>query len=94
MEDDHKHGTATIKSHTSSIIFQVQESIGSFAFAFMNLRYTPWGAYGQSKLANLLFAYELDRRCRAKGLSVVANALHPGVVNTELFRYPLGSEGS
>lgn len=49
--------------------------------------YTPWGAYGQSKLANLLFAYELDRRCRAKGLSVVANALHPGVVNTELFRY-------
>eukprot|EP00435_Cladocopium_sp_Y103_P004493 s3859_g1.t1 len=49
--------------------------------------YTPWGAYGQSKLANLLFAYELDRRCRAKGLSVVSNALHPGVVNTELFRY-------
>ena len=59
----------------------------------MNLRYTPWGAYGQSKLANLLFAYELDRRCRAKGLSVVANALHPGVVNTELFRYPLGIDG-
>lgn len=49
--------------------------------------YTPWGAYGQSKLANLLFSYELDRRCRAKGLRVVSNALHPGVVNTELFRY-------
>jgi len=49
--------------------------------------YTPWGAYGQSKLANLMFAYELDRRCRAKGLPVTANAIHPGVVNTELWRY-------
>ena len=49
--------------------------------------YTAWGAYGQSKLANVLFAYELDRRCRDRGLPVVANAVHPGVVNTELARY-------
>lgn len=47
--------------------------------------YSPWGAYGQSKLANLLFIYELDRRCRELGLPIAANAVHPGVVNTELF---------
>jgi NAD(P)-dependent dehydrogenase (short-subunit alcohol dehydrogenase family) len=37
-------------------------------------------AYNQSKLANLLFSYELARRLR--GSSVVANAVHPGVVST------------
>lgn len=37
-------------------------------------------AYGQSKLANLLFTYELARRLRGTG--VTANALHPGAVNT------------
>uniref|UniRef100_A0A7S1QZL7 Protochlorophyllide reductase n=1 Tax=Alexandrium catenella TaxID=2925 RepID=A0A7S1QZL7_ALECA len=47
--------------------------------------YSAWGAYGQSKFANLLFAYELDRRCRERGLPIVANAVHPGIVNTELF---------
>ncbi|CAJ1418719.1 unnamed protein product [Effrenium voratum] len=52
--------------------------------------YAPWTAYGQSKLANLMFAYELDRRLRERGLRVVANAVHPGVVNTELFRHAGG----
>lgn len=42
--------------------------------------YSGAGAYNQSKLANLLFTYELARRLRATG--VTANALHPGVVNT------------
>ncbi len=42
--------------------------------------YSPWGAYGQSKLANVLFTRELARRVgRAR---VTANALHPGVVAT------------
>lgn len=47
--------------------------------------YTPWGAYGQSKLANLLFARELARRW--KGTGRVANALHPGVIATNLGRH-------
>jgi NAD(P)-dependent dehydrogenase (short-subunit alcohol dehydrogenase family) len=42
-------------------------------------------AYSQSKLANLLFTYELDRRLRAAGARVAALACHPGVVHTELF---------
>ncbi|MFD1150489.1 oxidoreductase [Saccharothrix hoggarensis] len=47
-------------------------------------RYTPWGAYGQSKLANLLFARELDRRTRTAGVDVTSVAAHPGLTATEL----------
>jgi len=46
--------------------------------------YHPWGAYGQSKLANLLFAFELDRRARAAGGGVISVAAHPGYSATEL----------
>lgn len=42
--------------------------------------YSGFGAYGQVKLANLLFTYELARRLA--GSNVTANALHPGVVST------------
>jgi len=49
-------------------------------------KYSPWTVYGQSKLANLFFAYELDRLCREKGLPVAVHAVHPGVVKTELAR--------
>jgi NAD(P)-dependent dehydrogenase (short-subunit alcohol dehydrogenase family) len=48
-------------------------------------RYNPDRAYSQSKLANLLFTYELDRRLRAAGATVAALACHPGVVYTDLF---------
>ena len=44
-------------------------------------RFSPWGAYGQSKLANLLFTYELARRLDGSG--VAANALHPGFVASD-----------
>jgi len=43
-------------------------------------KYSAWGAYGQSKLCNLLFTYELARRLDGTGVTV--NALHPGVVAT------------
>lgn len=48
-------------------------------------RYDPERAYAQSKLANLLFTYELDRRLRAAGATTIALACHPGVVYTDLF---------
>lgn len=44
-------------------------------------------AYGQSKAACLMFAFELNRRLRAKGIETKAVAAHPGVSNTELMRY-------
>ncbi len=47
-------------------------------------RYDRWKAYGQSKLANLLFTFELDRRARAKGAPVASLACHPGYAATEL----------
>lgn len=47
-------------------------------------RYRKWEAYGQSKVSNLLFAYELDRRLRARGLDVRSVACHPGYTSTNL----------
>lgn len=49
-------------------------------------RYSRVAAYGRSKLANLLFIYELDRRLRAAGAATAALAAHPGVSSTELVR--------
>ena len=43
-------------------------------------------AYGQSKLANLLFTYELARRLAAKGAPTIATAAHPGAADTDLLR--------
>jgi NAD(P)-dependent dehydrogenase (short-subunit alcohol dehydrogenase family) len=47
-------------------------------------RYRAWGAYGQSKLANLLFTSELQRRLDLAHLSVKAMAAHPGYAHTNL----------
>ena len=49
--------------------------------------YSAWGQYGQSKLANVLFAFELARRCERAGLGIATSALHPGAVDTNLGRY-------
>lgn len=46
--------------------------------------YKPWGAYGQSKLANLLFTLELQRRLTLDDLPVAAYAAHPGFASTNL----------
>ena len=47
-------------------------------------RYSAMGVYGQSKLANILFTYELARKLDGTGVTV--NALHPGVVRTNIAR--------
>jgi len=51
-------------------------------------RYDPWKAYGQSKLANLMFALELQRRLSAQGATTQALAAHPGASSTGLFSTP------
>lgn len=49
--------------------------------------YSRVGAYGQSKLANLMFSYELQRRlAAATGAETIAVAAHPGISDTELVR--------
>jgi NAD(P)-dependent dehydrogenase (short-subunit alcohol dehydrogenase family) len=48
--------------------------------------YSPMGAYQQSKLANLLIAFELDRRLRVANSGIMSVAAHPGVANTNLFQ--------
>jgi NAD(P)-dependent dehydrogenase (short-subunit alcohol dehydrogenase family) len=47
-------------------------------------RYQRWLAYGQSKLANLLFAFELQRRADADGFDLTSTAAHPGYAATNL----------
>jgi len=48
-------------------------------------RYSPWKAYGQSKLACLMFALELQRRSDAAGWKLISIAAHPGFARTNLF---------
>ncbi|MBN1655891.1 MAG: SDR family oxidoreductase [Deltaproteobacteria bacterium] len=68
---------------SSAHIFAPREGVD-----FSNLSgergYSPWVAYGRSKLANILFVKELARRFAGSGHT--ANAVHPGVINTNLMR--------
>src|SRR6185295_10525413 len=46
-------------------------------------RYRKWPAYAQSKLANLLFTFELQRRADAVGVELLALSAHPGYAATD-----------
>jgi NAD(P)-dependent dehydrogenase (short-subunit alcohol dehydrogenase family) len=48
--------------------------------------YTAWNSYAQSKLAQMMFAYELQRRIRAAGKSVQVQVCHPGASRTNLLK--------
>ncbi|RZS38847.1 protochlorophyllide reductase [Herbihabitans rhizosphaerae] len=61
---------------------------------FERRRYTSGSAYSQSKMANLLFAFELDRRARAAELDLASIAAHPGVTDTELAANSMRSRGT
>ena len=56
-------------------------------------RYISWAAYGQSKLAMLMFALELQRRSDAGGWGLMSNAAHPGIARTELIANGPGAHG-
>jgi NAD(P)-dependent dehydrogenase (short-subunit alcohol dehydrogenase family) len=59
---------------------------------FERREYHADDAYAQSKLANLLFTYELEARLRAAGATAIALAAHPGLARTRLWRWdPLGT---
>lgn len=48
--------------------------------------YTPWASYAQSKLAQMIFAYELQRRVRRAGKNVQVYVCHPGASRTNLLK--------
>lgn len=56
--------------------------------------YDRWGAYGQSKLANAVFAKELNRRLKAAGHDTISNSSHPGLVMTNLQENSLEMSGT
>ena len=80
----------TIKPQPGSRIVIVSSSAGNMGkIDFDNLqserRYSPmWGAYAQSKLADSIFAIELQRRLTAAGSPIIATAAHPGYAVTNL----------
>jgi len=57
-------------------------------------RYRPTAAYAQSKLANLLFTFELQRRSDARNWGLMANAAHPGYALTDLIANGPGTRGA
>ena len=55
--------------------------------------YSPWKSYGQSKLAMLMFAFELQRQSDAHGWKLLSNAAHPGYARTDLIPNGPGASG-
>jgi NAD(P)-dependent dehydrogenase (short-subunit alcohol dehydrogenase family) len=61
-----------------------------FSFSLFSIVFLPYStAYGQSKLANIIFSNELARRFNGTG--VTSNAVHPGSIKTELMRHVTAS---
>lgn len=69
-------------------VSSLAHNIGRIRFEDIDFKrsYHPWKAYGQAKLANLLFALELQKRCTAQQLPVLSIAVHPGASATNLVR--------
>lgn len=69
---------------------------GTIDLADLNWRsrtYRRWAAYGQSKLADLMFSAELQRRLAANGSPVLSVAAHPGFASTELQSHTESAQG-
>ncbi|HEX6076775.1 MAG TPA: SDR family NAD(P)-dependent oxidoreductase [Micromonosporaceae bacterium] len=79
---------ATPSSRVVVISSQAHRS-GRIHFDDLHLEhgYSPHRGYAQSKLANLMFMYELQRRLAAGKAATIAVAAHPGLASTELVRY-------
>ena len=77
------------------VVSSLAHRMGSIAFSDLQstYRYSRWAAYGQSKLANLLFMRELTRRFSRSGATTSAAAVHPGGADTALFEGITGSRG-
>lgn len=82
-----------IKNTSNSRIINVSSSahrLGSLDFNDLNWekrKYLKWRAYGDSKIANLYFTYELSRRLNIKDNNIIVAAAHPGWTATDLQRH-------
>ena len=64
--------------------------VGNIDFDDLNWEkrnYSSWRAYGDSKIANLYFTYELGKKLKENGAGTIVTAAHPGYTNTELQRH-------
>ena len=75
----------------ASIAHTIRAKIDFDDLQWERRRYERVASYGQSKLANLMFAYELHRRLAAAKAKTIAVAAHPGISATELVRHVPGS---
>ena len=77
-------------------VASMAHTIGTIRFDDLHgaRRYQKWLAYGQSKLANLLFSFELQRRLERRSRETIAIAAHPGYANTNLQTAGPQMEGS
>ena len=75
----------------ASIAHNIRAKIDFADLQWESRRYDRVAAYGQSKLANLMFAYDLQRRLAAAKAKTIAVAAHPGVAATELTRHLPGA---
>jgi NAD(P)-dependent dehydrogenase (short-subunit alcohol dehydrogenase family) len=84
---------STLAKTTGSRIVNVSSSAhrwGNINFddlTWEKRRYRAWNAYGDSKIANLYFTSELDRRLKKDGSDIIVTACHPGWTATELQRH-------
>ena len=72
IEDDGRVVTVASTAHTMG-------SVDTSDLSFATRKYSPWGAYGQSKAANILFAKGLADQLKEAGSNVLSVSLHPGV---------------
>lgn len=75
----------------ASIAHNIRAKIDFDDLQWERRRYDRVASYGQSKLANLMFAYDLQRRLAAAKAKTIAVAAHPGVAATELVRHIPGA---
>ena len=76
----------------ASIAHKIKAKIDFDDLHWEKRSYDKVASYGQSKLANLMFAYDLQRRLAAAKAKTIAVAAHPGVAATELSRHVPGYE--
>jgi NAD(P)-dependent dehydrogenase (short-subunit alcohol dehydrogenase family) len=81
---------ALVKAPAARVVTVASLAHRNGKFALDNLqsekKYVPWDTYGFTKLANLLFAFELDRRAKEAGLKLLSVAVHPGIARTQIFQ--------